>query len=507
MSSREGYYRLERSIMGKSLPSKLVHEFRASHLSWLFCGLAGIIVGCSGGGAGLQVVPVPSATLVSGASIELQIPNPPIGIPTTSPLFITLFDKSGHPIVGQYPITVNVADVDVFGNSSVVPNKVSDSSTVPIVTFNGYPSAGTIVVSGQWIGSLRTPFLSSAGIPLPVEAGHTFGIGPDAAIWFNNIQLYRIASDNTITSFSTPTGFSNCCGITAGPDGNLWIGAANGYIFQVALTGGVRAFQLFPNFADAAEGIIVGPDGALWFPMGTDEAGRDRIGRITTVGSITYFKLPYGGSNPSGIAVGQDGAMYFGDSDGLCMYNAMGRVDIHGHVKDIMTSPYDIPIIYQGQGKTLWSTPRCVGGALIAEVSTQGLILRSFTVPTPPFGFQPPIITGLAFAPNGDIWYTDYNNSAVGRVTPDGQVIAFPTTSVPSYPEGIIYAPNGKVYFSGGPNVGVADPNFWQLPTALPRHRSTPNKVTPRPDHRSNRLPLDNKNKPGMSLPATSRIR
>jgi virginiamycin B lyase len=53
-------------------------------------------------------------------------------------------------------------------------------------------------------------------------------------------------------------------------------------------------------------GIQTGPDSALWF---VEQGGS--VGRITTHGEIDDYRVPTSGSEPWGIAKGPDGAMWF----------------------------------------------------------------------------------------------------------------------------------------------------------------------------------------------------
>jgi virginiamycin B lyase len=53
--------------------------------------------------------------------------------------------------------------------------------------------------------------------------------------------------------------------------------------------------------------ITLGPDGALWFT----EWDGNKIGRITTAGTIIEFDLPTANAEPYGITVGPDGALWF----------------------------------------------------------------------------------------------------------------------------------------------------------------------------------------------------
>jgi virginiamycin B lyase len=65
-------------------------------------------------------------------------------------------------------------------------------------------------------------------------------------------------------------------------------------------------------------GITAGPGGALWF---TEFAG-NKIGRITTAGTVTEFTLPTPNGSPQGITAGPGGTLWFTEVTG----NKIGRL-------------------------------------------------------------------------------------------------------------------------------------------------------------------------------------
>jgi len=88
-----------------------------------------------------------------------------------------------------------------------------------------------------------------------------------------------------------------------------------GALFVVLVLLGVssatgQTFTEFPVRTDAGPaGITAGPDGNVWFTE--YRIPGNKIGRITTSGTITEFPLPTPGSKPQGIALGPDGAIWF----------------------------------------------------------------------------------------------------------------------------------------------------------------------------------------------------
>jgi streptogramin lyase len=97
-----------------------------------------------------------------------------------------------------------------------------------------------------------------------------------------------------------------------------------------------------------ARRMVTGPDGAIWFT----EAGARRIGRLTSKGKLTEYKVPSGEAYD--IAVGPDGAVWFTEPAA----NKVGRVDLAGRITE-----YALPTagafptgITGGPGGVVWFT-------------------------------------------------------------------------------------------------------------------------------------------------------
>jgi virginiamycin B lyase len=93
--------------------------------------------------------------------------------------------------------------------------------------------------------------------------------------------------------------------LTAGPDGNLWYTEyTDNKIGRLTTTGTLTEFPL-PTAHSGPTGITTGPDGNLWFT----EATGQKLGRITPSGVITEFALPQP-CGPQGITAGPDGNLW-----------------------------------------------------------------------------------------------------------------------------------------------------------------------------------------------------
>jgi streptogramin lyase len=77
--------------------------------------------------------------------------------------------------------------------------------------------------------------------------------------------------------------------------------------------------------------------------------------------------------------------------------------------------------------------------------------------PIPTANSQPiSIVTG----PDGNLWFTEYNTSKIGRITPAGVITEFTTPTTYSYPAGIAKGPDGNLWFAErqGNNIGKITP-------------------------------------------------
>jgi streptogramin lyase len=148
-----------------------------------------------------------------------------------------------------------------------------------------------------------------------------------------------------------------------------------------------------PTPSSGPGGIIVGPDGNLWF----GEQFKNRIGRFNLADStITEFELPNPNSLPRGLAVGADNNVWFGETNG----NRIGRITVDGNITE-----FDLPTPNSG-----------------------------------PFGGT--------LGPDGNYWFTENLGSGIGRITPQGDIVEFPIPTANSQPRGIIAGPDGNLWFT-----------------------------------------------------------
>ena len=111
-------------------------------------------------------------------------------------------------------------------------------------------------------------------------------------------------------------------GIAAGPDGALWyIEEGTDRIGRITTAGTVTAGFAIPTtpspvpfgdlaFVAAADQITLGPDGALWFSgRARTRSAASRSGASGDVTGYTSYPTGSSGTRPEGIDVGPDGAL------------------------------------------------------------------------------------------------------------------------------------------------------------------------------------------------------
>jgi streptogramin lyase len=178
---------------------------------------------------------------------------------------------------------------------------------------------------------------------------------------------------------------------------SLSMGSAGMVVAGPALPGpGDVTYFTTPSLDSRPFGITVGPDGNLWFT----ESNSNRIGRITTDGVITEFKLGRGDKQPYGIVAGSDGNLWFTERKN----NKIGVMD------------------------------------------TQGNVLHEYVAP----GVDP-LPSGITVAPNGDVWFTETGlgetiTDDVGRVRPNGIVTTYRLYECACFPIGITTGPDGNLW-------------------------------------------------------------
>lgn len=245
--------------------------------------------------------------------------------------------------------------------------------------------------------------------------------------------------------FPLPTGDRGLY-ITAGPDRNLWFTESD-KVGRITTGGTVTEFPLpavsldpilaSPCGARLCLGeITAGPDGNLWFTGNwfTDQGLASEIGRITPGGTITEFPLALAGEHfvyPVSIAAGPDGNLWFQG----------GRITPSGTITKLPTK--SLGGFASGPDGNLWFTEE---SNKIGRITLSGTVTR-FSIPKC-------CATGITAGPDGNLWFSYaprpgsvFPENSIGRISPTGGVSLFPLP-VDRTPGGIAAGPDGNLWFT-----------------------------------------------------------
>jgi uncharacterized repeat protein (TIGR01451 family) len=184
-------------------------------------------------------------------------------------------------------------------------------------------------------------------------------------------------------------------------------------IGRITTAGTVTEFGVLSTSSSPAN-ITTGPDGNLWFT----EATASKIGRITTAGTVTEFDIPTAFSFPTGITTGLDGNLWFTEATA----NKIGRITTAGTVTEFdLPTASGLPIsITAGPDGNLWFTE--AGANRIGRIMTAGTFVE-FAVPAAPSSPY-----GISAGPDGNLWFTESNANRIGRVELASDVSVSPTS-------------------------------------------------------------------------------
>lgn len=146
-------------------------------------------------------------------------------------------------------------------------------------------------------------------------------LGGDGNVWFvEQHYIGRITPQGKLKEYPLilgsmhllVTGFS---GIAWGPDGHLWFGAESTGTYLVNLDPLTGVVKVAGPGSVSMGPVVTGPDGNIWYIDGfLTSSYRTLLTKITTTGRVTTYEGPAGfiqALTPQGMIVGPDGALWF----------------------------------------------------------------------------------------------------------------------------------------------------------------------------------------------------
>ena len=304
----------------------------------------------------------------------------------------------------------------------------------PVTEVNPTPSPLPLVPTPPPTPTLPTPTLAATATPLPATPTPI----PRTPTPVPPLAMYAL-----------PPHAGGPSVITAGPDGALWFsldylgapgtGRPSGWevpprapgIGRMTTEGQVTTYSI-PHPAGWGLNLVVGPDGALWFPL------QDRLGRLTMQGEYSYLLLPAQGREvslanwPTWLTVGPDGALWYAESGYEDQH--IGRVTLDGQgtrfplpqaALDELNRRTSDSIMRSGPGGltagpdgALWFT----AGQSVVRMTTDGQTTEYR------WGGRDNRGGSIMAGPDGALWFTNRFARWIGRVTTDGVLTQFPFT-------------------------------------------------------------------------------
>jgi uncharacterized repeat protein (TIGR01451 family) len=210
-------------------------------------------------------------------------------------------------------------------------------STYEAAPFNLSGSAGGGIVAGPdgklWytagssnifsddraIGRITTAGVADGIFPLNVGGGYSspdrIVVGADGNLWVEDAAWFqvdqvipRVTSDGTVTRYSLNNGYAvGVTNLTPGPDGRLWFDVGTFSCSLAAMTiGGVVTYY---SSCLAGGKMTTGPDGYLWAYAAYGSAGVPGIAKFNAAGGSSFFPFP-GQWGAIDMTIGRDGCLW-----------------------------------------------------------------------------------------------------------------------------------------------------------------------------------------------------
>jgi streptogramin lyase len=315
--------------------------------------------------------------------------------------------------------------------------------------------------------------------------------GPGGDTWFTFSKetrrgeiggIARINSAGKITEFHLGivgpdnNGGAELGGLILGPEGNLWftLSGARPEIGRITPQGKIMTFTSGLEPASDPGALVLGPEGDLWF---SDDRRPPAIGRVTPEGTITEFSAGISPeSAPKNLLLGPDGNFWFGNLSitASTATPTIGRITPSGQITEFggLSQPV-VPGAYEpavGPDGNLWFS---AGGSQLSvgRITPLGAITL-FSAGLNAKNYEAgPFLAG----PGGNVWFAVRGNghlatpvpgytTAIGRITPQGTISEFGECVHPgppyTGPNSLAVGPEGDVWYTSStrrslPNVGT----------------------------------------------------
>jgi streptogramin lyase len=208
---------------------------------------------------------------------------------------------------------------------------------------------------------------------------------------------------------------------------------------KLRLTG----YYSVPSFGSVdVDGLTNGPGGNIWYA----EFAGNAIGQMTTDGVAVSYQV-IANEEPTSIAVSHSHKRIWVGGYGGTMIASTST----GVQKDYPIAGSHIGVILLGPDKSMWFTD--YGNDKIGRISASGIVTE-FALPA---GTDP---EGMAVGPDGNFWITDGAHQRIIKESTSGVALGSygRHLSANETPSAIVAAPDGNLYFTeDASNITIAD--------------------------------------------------
>jgi virginiamycin B lyase len=258
-------------------------------------------------------------------------------------------------------------------------------------------------------------------------------------MWVSGARhLVRIDAAGRITYQPVPQGPARLDphgeGIVAGPDGALWFADHSAPGFGRYFPGQPTVQEFPMPGSSIPDGIAVGPDRAIWL---TDPGAR----KITRLGpDNAIMSLALGDAvEPGDIAAGPDNALWVAD---LWLPRILEVQTLGAEKIFPVDRATNVLALTVGPDGALWFAPN--GAPIRIDRMTLDGRVREFKLPLPADDVA--LILDIAVGPDGNLWFTENASGAIGRITLDGRITMF--RMLRWSPEDIAAGPDNAIWFT-----------------------------------------------------------
>ena len=270
--------------------------------------------------------------------------------------------------------------------------------------------------------------------------GRNYGamtVGPDGNLWFTD-NIARITPQGVLTEFTvkSPPTYVPLPGIARGPDGNLWY-ISGTTLGRISPQGQVVAAVTMPARVRYITGLTAAPDGTLWVGLATGSETdqlTSEIAKVTASGEVTEIALPKEVAPTGGLVAGSDGNLWVAATD-----TSIGRITPSGRFTEFPVKITQPPLVQltRGPDGNIWFID---SGGGVGRITSTGAVTLFPTAKQANVG-APSIGAG----PDGNVWFS-VEPGTIARITPSGAVTRF-TLPHDRDVTAITAGPDGGVWF------------------------------------------------------------